>query len=86
LGSNGSMRCHSPSGTIHGGCSPRLTAPHRRSTSLQDERPKIIFVRNSKRKRHPARRGEAGLTQPLRTDKRDCFHADWHVSDRIEPP
>jgi hypothetical protein len=47
-GSNGSIRCHNPSATIHGGCSPRLTARHRRSTSTRDGRPKINFVRNSK--------------------------------------
>lgn len=42
------MRCHSPSGTIHGGWSPRLTTPHRRSTSTWHGSLKIIFVRNSK--------------------------------------
>ena len=39
LGSNGSRRCHSPSGTIHGGCSPRLTIKHRRSQSTKDGSP-----------------------------------------------
>jgi hypothetical protein len=47
-GSNGSMRFHSPSGTTHGGCSPRLTAPHCRSISTTDGRPQDHFVRNSK--------------------------------------
>jgi hypothetical protein len=36
LGSNGSIRCHNPSGTIHGGCSPRRTAQHDRPSSTKD--------------------------------------------------
>ena len=64
-GSNGSIRCHNPSGTIHGGCSPRLTVTHRRSPSTKDGIPSSAFVRNSKagtstRRRHTSTR-ERGL-------------------------
>lgn len=44
LGSNGSMRCHRPSGTIHGGCSPRRTAQDARSSSTKEpnHRPSLL--------------------------------------------
>lgn len=38
LGSSGSIRSHNPSGTIHGGCSPRRTAQHGKRSSTRDTR------------------------------------------------
>ena len=38
-GNSGSIRSHSPSGTIHGGCSPFRTVAYCRSSSTVDERP-----------------------------------------------
>ncbi len=49
LGSSGSMRCHSPSGTIHGGCSPRLTAQHRKFLCGAWTAPEIILLGTSLR-------------------------------------
>ncbi len=49
------MRCHSPSGTHHGGCSPRLTAEDGRPSSTKDGKPSINVVRTCTTLRRPHR-------------------------------